>query len=203
MTYLLCSGFCFCNDFWRNLIPLLDDKYEYYNENFVENKNEDYIGIGHSLGFLKLNNSGIKFKALIGLHGFLDFCGAGNAKRDILQNTIDRMIASCKKNPRKFIDFFYNLCGYRNIPNYQIVLVHDLIADLEYMKNAYHHCGAQTLIIGSINDKVLDNEIILDNFKNIKNVELHYINNINHTLGFSEPEKVFKLIRRFIEKING
>ena len=202
MTYLLCNGFCFCNDFWKNLIPLLDNKYEYYNENFVENKNEAYIGIGHSLGFLKLNNSGIKFKALIGLHGFLDFCGTENSKRAILQNTIDRMIASCKKNPRKFIDFFYSLCGYKYPPNYQTVLENNLISDLEYMKNAYQHCGAQTLIICSINDKVLNNEITMDNFKKRKNVELHYINNVNHTLGFSEQEKVFKLIRRFIEKID-
>lgn len=203
MTYLLCHGFCFCNDFWKNLIPLLDYKYEFYDSVFIPDNSEDYIGIGHSLGFLKLNNSGIKFKALVGLQGFLDFCSSEHNRRAILQNTIDRMIASYKKNPRKFVDFFYSLCGYMNKPNYHVVLKQNLVDDLELMKNVYQHCGVRTLIIGSIYDKVLDNSIILDNFENLQNVELSYINTVNHTLGFSEAEKTFKLIRKFIEKIDG
>ena len=71
-NYLLAHGFGFNNDYWKNLIPLLDG-----NIYFLDDPNLDgskvYIGIGHSLGFLKLNNSEFKFDALVALQGFLNY----------------------------------------------------------------------------------------------------------------------------------
>ena len=75
MTYLLCSGFGFDNGYWKNLIPLLDGEYEFFDSSFEASERRDYVGIGHSLGFLKLNNSGIKFRISAAVnHLVIVFC---------------------------------------------------------------------------------------------------------------------------------
>ena len=197
MTYLLCHGFGFCDDYWNNLIPYLDCEYEFYNEDFSADTDKDYIGIGHSLGFLKLNNSGIKFKALIGLQGFLNFCGEEITRKQRLEKTLDRMIDQCLADHNRFLKFFYNLCGYQLEPNLSKFDKHQLISDLNTMRYKYEHCGARTLIIGSKQDRVVEHSILLDNFEDNENVQLKYINQVNHTLGFSKASDVFALIKNF------
>lgn len=197
MTYLLCHGFGFSDDYWENLIPFLDDKYEFFDKHFKINTKKNYIGIGHSVGFLKLNNSGIKFDALIGLQGFLNFCGTVPAQRELLQKNLDRMISFFSKDTESSLKFFYKACGYeKEIP--EKFSKDDLITDLQMMKLSFEHCGAPTLIIGSNEDKIVEKSILEDNFKN--RFQLEFINGVNHTLGFSQPKEVFELIKKFLEK---
>ncbi len=201
MTYLLCHGFGFDHCYWENLIPLLDDKYEFFDENFRVHSEKCYIGIGHSLGFLKLNNSGINVRALVGLQGFLNFCGHEPAHRENLQKNLDRMIEKCTKIPLCFLEFFHKLCGYDQQFDFRNISKENLLQDLEMMKNSYEHCGAPTLIIGSHEDKVVEHIILKDNFENRKNIQIKYIDGVNHTLGFSKPNETFELIKRFLKEI--
>lgn len=189
MTYLLAHGFGFDNSYWQNLIPILDAEYEFFDRNIDLRK--EYIGIGHSLGFLKLNNSGIKFKALICLQGFLNFCG-NNSER--IEN-LNRMIELCLKNPKNLLKFFYRLCGYNGKIPKDISAI-SLIKDLEMMKGSYFHCGARTLVIGSNSDKVVEKNIIENDFKNF--AQIKYINDVNHTLGYSRSQEIFEAIHSFL-----
>ncbi len=202
MMYLLCHGFGFCNDYWKNLIPFLDHEYAFYDKDFTPSTENDYIGIGHSLGFLKLNNSRINFKALIGLQGFLNFCGEEIERKERLQKTLDRMTAKCLLDHKRFLKFFYSLCGYSNSTDLSKIKPEQLLQDLELMRHSYTHCNAATLIIGSKYDRVVEHAILLDNFENKMNIRLEYINNVNHTLGFHEAKNVFDLIKNFIEEIS-
>lgn len=201
MRYLLCHGFGFSNGYWDNLLPYLDGEYEFWRDNFIVREGQAYVGIGHSLGFLKLNNSGIKFKALIGIQSFLNFCGNDPVRRKRLQKNLDRMIMQCKRDRDRLLEFFYSLCGYTGA-GYTGLNRELLIADLLLMKNRYEHCGCPTLIIGSAGDAVVENWILQDDFAGHSNIKLRYIDHDHHTLGFDRPNEVFELIKGFLREVD-
>lgn len=196
-TYLLCHGFGFTNEYWNSFVPLLDGNVEFFDKNLRPTSGKNYIGVGHSLGFLKLNNSGIKFRALIGLQGFLNFCGNNPIKKKVLQKNLDRMISAFEKNPKQALAFFYKLCGYDGkIPS--DISREELICDLKIMKSSFDHCKVPTLIIGSEDDQVVAKNILLDNFQNNDLVSLKFLDGVNHTLGHTKAEKVFVLVQDFL-----
>lgn len=201
MSYLLCHGFGFADNYWKNLEPFLDDDYEFWHEDFCPNPRRIYVGIGHSIGFLKLNNSGIKFKALIGLQGFLNFCGTDTESVNARKENLDRMIELCSQKTRDFLQFFYKACGYpEKIPEY--ISMEKLIADLNMMKFSYLHCGAPTLIVGSHSDKIVEPSILRNNFSCEKMVQLKYINGVPHNLGYSKPKETFDVIKNFLKHVS-
>ncbi|MEM7457674.1 MAG: hypothetical protein AAF456_25320, partial [Planctomycetota bacterium] len=68
----------------------------------------DWIGIGHSLGFLRLASGDLKnCKALISLNGFTDFCADGGTSRRI----IERMHRKLRRSPEEVVRDFRQRCG--------------------------------------------------------------------------------------------
>jgi pimeloyl-[acyl-carrier protein] methyl ester esterase len=197
MTYLLWHGFGFSNEYWRNLIPLLDGEVVFSNDNLDLNKR--YVGIGHSIGFQKLNNSGLKFDCLIGLQGFINFCGSVQSVRNKRTTEIDHMLQMFAKDASQSLEFFYRVCKYPD-PISKNIELDILMEDLKSMKESYAHCGCPTLIIGSEQDEIVPLSLIEDNFQNVPNVTVEEINGVSHSLGFYEPEKVFQKIKNFLEK---
>ena len=202
MTYLLCHGFGFTHEYWKNFAPLIcDADVEFFDENFVPDLHKTYVGVGHSLGFLKLNNSRIKFRALIGLQGFLNFCGTNPTQKKLLQKNLDRMIFAFKKDLKHSLEFFYNFCGYDGaIPDN--LSVEKLISELEMMKSSFYHCKAPTLIIGSYDDPVVEKNILIDNFQNKNQITLKFLDNAKHSLGYQKSKEVFDMIQIFLADIN-
>jgi pimeloyl-[acyl-carrier protein] methyl ester esterase len=200
MNYLLCHGFGFSNKYWRNLTPLLnneDDEIAFFCDNV--DKNRRYVGIGHSIGFQKLNNSGLKFDYLIGLQGFINFCGNNQNMRNERATNIDHMLKIFAEDARKGLGFFYRTCKYPDsIP--ENIVEDVLMDDLRSMKESYQHCGCPTLIIGSNNDAIVPLSIIKDNFQNVQNVTIEEIDDVPHSLGFYEPQKVYQKIKKFIKR---
>ena len=197
MKYILSAGFGFPNNYFANLIPFLNGEILFLDDcktKFYEN--EVIIGIGHSLGFLKLNNSGINFDILIGLQGFIDFCG-NNEKR---KNNINSMMKLCAKNPNKFLEFFYKTCGYNEKISTNLNS-QKLINDLELMKLKYNHCGKKTLIIGSEDDQIVPPEIIENNFQKIDNVKIQYVDDGKHALGYRKSNEISKIITHSINEV--
>ncbi|MDR0942768.1 MAG: hypothetical protein LBM19_04155 [Holosporales bacterium] len=191
-NYILAHGFGFTNDYWRNLKPLLNGNVFYYGDSVDPSK--EYIGIGHSLGFLKLNNSGLKFSRLIGLQGFLNYCGNDDKISSIMKPQLDEGIQKYKSDYRKTLKEFYTVCGYLgDVPD--SVTREDLLADLEAMKDSYKHCGADTIIVGTPDDSVIPSVLIEDNFADIDCVEIKMLDlGIGHTLGFNRSEVVLSII---------
>jgi pimeloyl-[acyl-carrier protein] methyl ester esterase len=191
--YVLAHGFGFSNDYWNNLAPLLDGYVHYLGDLDIDSDLE-FIGIGHSLGFLKLNNSSLKFKRLIGLQGFLNYCGDSGRLRRIIEPKLDELIARFTKDSRSGLREFREACGYTNASHNS--QPHEYMADLMIMKNRYIHCGARTTIIGTETDVIVPKLLIMDNFQDLQNVDIRILNiPVNHTLGFHNPEAVIELIR--------
>lgn len=195
-NYLLAHGFCFNNSYWKNLIGLLNGNVYYYDDNFLDTDNKEYIGIGHSLGFLKLNNSGLKFSHLISVQGFLNFCGDDPKTKKIREYNLEKMIQNFQNNPTDALKNFYKSCGwsenempFKNVPN-------NFLEDLKMMKNKYLHCGIKTTAIATKGDKIVPQIITEDNFSGLKNVIIKYYldDNIIHTLGFDKSEAIIDAI---------
>ena len=107
---------------------------------------------------------------------------------------------NCERDTERFLEFFRNLCGYedRIEKNFS---KEELLRDLESMKYSYKHCGLPTLIIGSEQDKIVEPQILQDNFSNNPLIQLEYVDEVNHTLGFSKSAEVFKIIKAFLKEI--
>ena len=107
-NYLLAHGFGFTNDYWQNLVPQLNGNIHFLSDPNLD-KEKTYIGIGHSLGFLKLNNSGLKFEALVALQGFLNYCGSSVRMQKIREAGIakvrDRVLTNKNESLRQFRTF--------------------------------------------------------------------------------------------------
>jgi pimeloyl-[acyl-carrier protein] methyl ester esterase len=190
-AYLLCHGFGFSHEYWRNLTPLLDGDIVYFDKNFTAKRS--YIGIGHSVGFQKLNNSDIKFDYLIGLQGFVNFCGSAEESKKEREQNIDRMIKAFQTNALMSLKMFYNACGYEgSIPE---TPVEELIEDLISMKKSYRcRDDCPVLIIGSDDDEIVPMSIISDNFADLRNVTTEKINGVPHSLGFLKAAEVSEKI---------
>lgn len=220
-NYLFCHGFGFSDDYWDGFVQLLEHfsgedncSCEFFDAKFTPDKNTEYIGIGHSVGFLKLNNfkrqnPKMRMKALVGLQGFLDFCGSDPAKRKTRIENLDKMIRVFGKNPENALRFFWRACGYPTegtaIPTN--LSKNELIADLELMKCSFAHCSVPTLIIGSFEDTIVEPCVLFDNFcssylKEAQNIlQLSVINGVNHTLGFSKPTETLGIIQTFLKTL--
>ncbi|MDR1907549.1 MAG: hypothetical protein LBQ43_01670 [Holosporales bacterium] len=204
ITYVFCSGFGFSKDYWSPLVDLLGaSNVVYYQKGHIlftelERRSDICIGVGHSFGFLELNNSNIHFDFLIGLQGFLDFCGSNPRMRCVRENLLDKMIGNFEEDPKRALEDFYRNCEYT--PGASAVPANNvdadtLIGDLKKLKQRYKHCGTPCFIIGTAHDKIVPASIIEDNFASISNVRISCVKNVSgHTLGYSAPEKVVEFI---------
>ncbi len=194
-NYLLAHGFGFTNDYWRNLAPLLDGKIHFLDDPNLD-KSKTYIGIGHSLGFLKLNNSGLRFEALVALQGFLNYCGSADRMRKIREAELSKVRKNIVSNKDKILEQFRAFCGYDKDVSTNIPL-QILLDELEMMEKSYQHCGVKTLVIGSTDDVIVPMSIINDNFAKLNNIKILQFNTGRHALGYLDPKLVAEKILEF------
>ena len=194
-NYLLSHGFGFTNEYWKNITTMLNG-----NIYFLDDKNLDrsklYIGIGHSIGFLKLNNSNLNFEYLVCLQGFLDFCGKTERMKAIRKQGLEKVAMEIKSDKSGNLAKFRLACGYDQVINEDLPLS-DLLEDLNMMGKAYDHCGVRTLIIGSVEDMIVPMSIIEDNFKDIHNISIIKTTDIGHSLGYNKTNLVLEKMNEF------
>jgi len=198
MKCLLCHGFCFGNDYWENLIPLLEMECDFFDPSKKYDSNQEYVGIGHSIGFQKLNNSGIKFKALIGLQGFVNFCGNDSNLRQTIFENLDKMTHLFSRNVEKSRTSFFQACKYEKQCNERDNL-EILLQDLETLRHKYYHCGCNSLVIGTLEDPIVFSKILKDNFLHCSNVTLKFISGNHHALGWKDAKIVAQMIHEFLK----
>lgn len=194
-NYLLSHGFGFSNDFWQNLIKLIHGKIYFYGDKSLD-KSKKYIGIGHSLGFLKLNNSNLNFESIVSLQGFLNFCGKDNTLRKIRLQNIEKFKKELVENTVLNLKKFRLNCGYDKEIKQKFHL-QQMIHELEMMKNSYKHCGIKTLVICSENDNIVPLRIIYDNFQDIANCSILKIQGTGHSLGYNKSKFLWEKINEF------
>ena len=182
VVFILANGFGFDNEFWKLCQFFLKQNHKFLSDininTYKFEKNKKFIGIGHSLGFIKLLRSGINFSQIIGLNAFSNFlgnCAKIREKRSAELNTFEKMF---RLNPRKTLLGFYKKCGCNYSPAINLVEAakdFDLLrAEIIFSENI------PITILASTNDPVVPQEIITDNFSSKLNVNTVFLNSNKH-----------------------
>lgn len=210
--FIFCHGFGFDHDFWNNLVPYFaQEKYtyldhEYLNKptSFISENQEQIIGIGHSLGLLKLLQFYKNFDCLIGLNGFVNFLGNDLYLKNKRYLELELLKQHLIKNPIATLRAFYNRCGipsFINKINKEELNLDLMLSELELLTlNLTPPASTPMLIITSKNDEIVPVEVVYDNFLPYPNAKLVVTDCGQHGLGFLEEHYVYKEIMSFIDE---
>lgn len=204
--FIFSSGFGFTQKYWQFLAPRFqEDEIVYFEEHipssFGTDRNIEYIGIGHSLGFLKLVQSNINLKYLIGLNAFTHFLGKGHFLFKKRKREYDIFKANFQNNPRLTMQKFYKNCGSAEYEeNFNDLNIENLVKDLNLLESYIDiNRNCPIMIVNSTDDNIVPEEITRDNFAANNNLTRCLLAHGGHMLGYRNSEEIFKLIKGFIE----
>lgn len=170
--------------------------------NVIENNN--CIAIGHSLGLIKLIRHNIKFKAIIGINSFINFLGNDPVLKRNRTLEYKALLLQFKRNPQLTLERFYQNCGLyscENAPNTSQINIDSLQSEFSLLaENCTLPNNTPTLIIASKNDLITPLELIYDNFKKLKNVQIEEVNSKKHCLGLTESSLIYNKIKVFLNE---
>ena len=167
----------------------------------------NYIGIGYSLGLMKLLSLPLKFKALIGLQSFINFLGFDPILAAKRRCTLNTMCENFRTNPQLTLNQFYKTCA-GNANAFEKQKIHLISPNFQKLNQdltmLYTSCSLPLdiplLILGTARDKIVPPELIYDNFAKVKNVQIHFYDTGGHILGYQHPDIVSKKILDFIHE---
>ena len=209
--FIFCHGFGFNYHFWDNLASyfvngkctFLDLGYFKEPSYCIDTLEGEIIGVGHSLGVLKLLKLQERFDCLIGLNGFVNFLGNDLCMRNKRQLELEILKKNFQKNPRITLKNFYKRCGVSSFTQFAKLEELDLeavMSDLELLTLNFAPPSIPMLIIAAKNDVIVPPEITHDNFPPYSNVEVDIIDKGQHGLGFLEASYVYKSIKEFVDE---
>ena len=207
--FVFCHGFGLDSSYWAHLRPyFMQYKTVYLDLGYFGQEQTaiffdplvEYIGIGHSLGLMKLMSLKIPFKALIGLHGFVDFLGLDASLRGYRTRELAHLTRHVARAPGAALSQFYQRAGVMfdclvNGPINQKKLLDDLDS---LVTSGVIPAGIPMLILGSSDDKIVPPALIEDNFAPHPQVTIEILNQAQHGLGYLKSEVVYQKIMRFI-----
>ena len=209
--YIFCHGFGFDSLYWMNLVPFFLSQtcifldLGYFGKRSPPLKiprDAQLIGIGHSLGFIKLTKLGIHFAGLIGLNGFIDFINFKaneNSQRSI---ELRKMKQAYDLNPQSTLLNFYHRAGFENYShaNISTLDVPTLAQEFEVLNQKLDFLlDCPTLVIGTINDPIVPHHIIRYNFSQT-HVSIKILNEGMHGLGYFKPGLIYFMIMNFLDE---
>ncbi len=205
--FIFCHGWGFNYTFFKFLIDeyfsnvtcyCLDLGYFGKKNLNLPNQNNVYIGIGHSLGFIKLISLNIEFKAIIGIQAFTNFLGFNLDLHKRRKFELNAMIRQFQINPIDTLMSFHKRCGTDyNISNHFNTV--QLMKDLQSLTTVHALPNIPILILGAMNDIVVPVELIYDNFGN--DFKVTVFNKGYHCLGLYERNFVYQQIVSFLNGI--
>lgn len=220
--FIFCHGFGFNNNFWCKLTPYFSQErctyldLGYFNnpsECIADSQNrvipagleateEACIGIGHSLGLLKLLNTGKSFDCIVGLNSFVNFLGNDPALRNKRNLELELLKQHFIQSPLSTLKRFYKRCGvpsFINQINKEKINTNRLRADLKLLKlNITPPAMIPILIMASEDDEIVPKALVHDNFDPYTNVKIEVTRNGKHRLGLLEVDKLYEKIMSFI-----
>ncbi len=213
--FIFQHGWGFDKNFWQNIMPYFkDEQCIFLDRGYFGNSspledlpnNHLYIGIGHSLGFVKLLNniSNIKFDYLIGLNSFINFLGSEPKLQSLRKKEIALIKQGIKHNCLKTLEDFYQRCSLKfDDKNYNEINNDLLVRDLDMLLTNYSLPNqTHTLIVNSKNDKIIPETIFLDNFNQYKDkqatIYLETLENGKHGLGYLHAKLIYNKIINFV-----
>ena len=122
-AFILMHGWGSNSDYWQNLVQHLDgNDYFIYEQGYFANKesskiedlhkfvenhsNDKIVGIGHSIGFIKLLETEVEFDYIFGLQSFVNFLGSGSTLK-ILSANFQNFISEFLKNQAQMLKDYY------------------------------------------------------------------------------------------------
>lgn len=209
-VFVFCHGFGFAPTYWQQLKPYFDPAATFeLNLGYfsckqpitTDLKGFECIGIGHSLGLIKLIQSGIPFKALIGLNGFIDFIGQDDSLKKRRYIELKALTKQFKSSPNQALSDFYERCGIPEQNVNQNLDIDHLLCDLSLLSQAQTlENDIKTLIIAAKDDIVVPEPLIYDNFLNRKNVTIIMHDTGKHALGYVHAQSIYHEIKTFLEQ---
>lgn len=207
--FVFCHGFGLDSSYWTHLRPYFAQHKTVYLDlgyfgqeqmTLFFDASLDYIGIGHSLGLMKLMSLNIPFKALIGLNGFVDFLGLDVLLHAHRMRELAHLTRHFFRAPGVALSQFYQRAGVMfdglvNGPINQKKLLDDL--DSLLTPRAIPP-SIPMLILGSSDDKIVPPALIEANFSHHPQVRIEILNQAKHGLGYLKSEVVYQKIMRFI-----
>lgn len=221
---IFCHGFGFNIYFWNNLLDYFQDynisclNLGYFNDehndailfelerikaDIIKTPYKKIIGVGHSLGMIKLVQSGINFDALIGLNSFISFLGYSSILRSKRIKELDFFRQNLFKSPKSCLAHFYNRCGITDYRLYDLNLlnINKLNFDIDELSKEYSFKeNIPTLVLGAKDDIVVPENVLHENFDSLPNVKLEILKSGKHGLGYLEYESVANRIKCFCAK---
>lgn len=209
-AFVFCHGFGFEPNFWQHLKPffnqaaMFDIDLGYFDQDQqpeLSATDTEWIGIGHSLGFIKLLESNIPFKALIGLNAFVNFIGQDEQLKKRRTIELKALRKQFKSSPKQALAAFYQRCGLSNHkPPTKPMHIERILQSLEHLSQQHRPVNhITTLIIGSQDDVVVPESLIHDNFLNTTNTEIIMLSKGGHALGLVSAELVYQHISIFLD----
>lgn len=198
--YIFCHGWGFDQEYWKDLSRYFSpDECVFNGENLVKDKAVEYIGIGHSLGLIKLITLDIRFKAIVGIQGFVNFLGSNDffrRKREILLRAMKR---DFEIDSQKTLNNFYKKCGILSQSKGDKIL---LRKELDLLSRSFKiPRNIPILVIGAEDDPIVPPDLIWDNFQKAENVKVVFRPTGLHSLGANDCDFVFKKIMGLLNEI--
>ena len=215
---IFCHGFGLDPRFWDPLRPFL----QVFDLSFMDlgyfgppvlpdlscrpkSPGERWVGVGHSLGLLKLLSQHWPLDGVMGLNGFVDFLGHAPVLRARRMAEWQTLLAHFHRNPRATLENFYKRCGVASCaPESPGLQMERASGDLVFLKTPLlppRH--TPLLLLGAGDDVVVPREVLEDNVNHLqaqgyKAVRLHLLPHGSHGLGARHPEEVTSLLKEFI-----
>lgn len=205
--FVFCHGFGFDADFWNNLRPYFSKEdclfldlgyFGKENMHIPIDHDVELIGIGHSIGLMKLIALDVNFTKLIGLQGFINFLGFDQNLNKKRRYELEDLRKAFAFMPKLALSFFYKHAG-ASVAKEKLSQINKnkMLNDLDYLATKVE-IKTSTLIIGSKDDVIVTPELINDNFASLAQVEIVMCEKGMHCLGNAQPEFVYQEIMRFV-----
>lgn len=201
---IFCHGWGFSHEFWNNLkesfrdYPCIFWDLGYYGKRSCTlPKSGEWIGVGHSLGFVKLLQSGFSFKKIIAIQGFVNFLGFNQKINHARKKKLEKMINDFESNPLQVLENFFTLCGTKQ--NYKEFDKLRLKNDLLDLKSSFEHLllNKSCLVLASKEDPIVPLPLLKDNFFDYP---IAFNDHGKHALGFLESEWCAGQIKKVINE---
>jgi pimeloyl-[acyl-carrier protein] methyl ester esterase len=174
---VFCHGFGYDEDYWQFLIPYFADfeiyglDLGYYGKPYIKlpnNPGQKILGIGHSLGFLKLCQMNLKLDLLVGLNPFVDFLGKERILRRKRELELKMLRSSLLKSPQKCLEEFHARCGaHHDRSKFESLSLPAIHQDLDSLATtislpAGKKIANKIFLLASEDDPVVPREIVLE-----------------------------------------
>ncbi len=204
--FVFCHGWGFDYKFFQPLINEYFSQVPYHcldlgyfgEENLDLPEDSTFIGVGHSLGLIKLASLNVKFNALIGIQAFVNFLGFDLRLHKKRELELKAMIQHFQMDPVDTLISFHKRCGV-NYNSFNCLNKAKLMQDLELLTTSHQLPHTPLLILGAMNDTIVSQELIYDNFNKDVKVAMH--SRGYHSLGLCEHHFVYEQIISFCNGI--